>query len=109
LHWAGRYSAVVAATTPLARDASAYTPLHARALLVKGDAEQRLLAVDDAARDLHEASALALEARDDATAADAWVLLVRVDGWLRARPHEGERWGRYAEAALKRLGGDDER
>jgi tetratricopeptide (TPR) repeat protein len=34
---------------------------------------------------------------------------VRVDGALRARPRDAERWGRFAEAAIRRMGGDDTR
>jgi tetratricopeptide (TPR) repeat protein len=57
----------------------------------------------------HEAAATAEEARDDGTAADAWTLLIPVTGRDLGRTGEARRWGRYAEAALRRAGGDVER
>ncbi len=58
---------------------------------------------------LHAAAALAEEAHEDTVTADAWTELVNVVGFKRARPAEGELWSRYAESAIKRAGGDDER
>jgi tetratricopeptide (TPR) repeat protein len=111
LDWAGKYRRALDAAKPAAAAARAlgYAPLTARLHLVLGDVEQRLAALDDAADDLHSAAALAIEARDDAVAADAWILLVRIDGSMRARPRDGERWASYAAGAIQRLGGDDER
>lgn len=58
---------------------------------------------------LHESAATAEEAHDDATAADAWTQLIPVTGSALGRPAEARRWGRYADAALRRAGGDVER
>jgi tetratricopeptide (TPR) repeat protein len=111
LNWTAQYRRALEIAKPAAEAAMGLgaLPLAARLELVQGDAEHRLSELDAAASHLHAAAALALEARDDATAADAWILLVRIDGSLRASRPEGERWGRYAEAALRRIGGDDER
>lgn len=58
---------------------------------------------------LHEAAATALDAREDLVAADAWTLLIRLTGMLEGRVTEARVYGRYAEAAIRRAGGDPER
>jgi len=56
---------------------------------------------------LHEAATLAIAARDDGAAADAWIYLIYIDGFDAGRRNDGERWASYAKAAIERLGGDD--
>jgi tetratricopeptide (TPR) repeat protein len=58
----------------------------------------------DAAKDLEEASWLALATRRDDVAAEAGALLVGVVGYHLARHEDGERWASFTEAILERLG-----
>src|SRR4029077_9122532 len=44
---------------------------------------------------------------DDGVAADAFILLSYVRGFIHYDPAEGEIWSRYAESAIEALGGDD--
>jgi len=86
-----------------------YAPLVARLLLVRARDEQNLARHDAAVATLHRAAETALGARDDADAADAWNMLVWNRGFVLAFRSEAEEWARYAGAAIRRLGGDDER
>ena len=56
---------------------------------------------------VQDAAELALAARDDATAADAWTYLTYLAGFDAGRHAEGERYAAYAGAEISRLGGDD--
>ena len=47
--------------------------------------------------------------RHDEVAAEAAVTLVATAAYGLQRPEEGERWGRFAEAILKRMGPGHER
>jgi hypothetical protein len=82
-------------------DALAWPPLQAHARMVAAD-----LARDPgaAAALLEDAFFLALAAGDDALAADAAISLTAVVGDRLARGDDGLRWGRWAAAALVRLG-----
>jgi tetratricopeptide (TPR) repeat protein len=86
-----------------------WAPLVARLLLVRARDEQNLARHDAAVASLHRAAETALGARDDADAADAWNMLVWNRGVVLAFRAEAEEWARYADAAIRRLGGDDER
>lgn len=110
-YWSGHYREAAEAAAPLLEPAKkeAYSPLVARILLLEGDAEQRMQKYDESTRHLHAAAAAALGARDDIGAADAWSLLVRVEGYLEQKPEQGKIWAAYARGALARAGGDDER
>jgi tetratricopeptide (TPR) repeat protein len=111
LHYAGKYDQGLALVGPLLDEARplAFEPLLARLLLVEGRLAAGVNDYPRAERVLHEAAAVAEDAHDDAVAADAWTMQVRVIGFNRARPAEGRTWARYAEAAIRRAGGDDER
>ena len=79
------------------------------ALYLLGDAQQRSLKLklDEAEESLHASAAAAEEGRDDGAAADAFILLSFVSGFRVPDHLAGERWSRYAAAALARMGGDD--
>jgi serine/threonine protein kinase len=82
-----------------------WRPLAPKLLLQRGRAGARS-ANPATERDLNEAAALALEVGDDATAADAWLSLIREVGFERNQPAEAEPFARYAEAAIRRLSDD---
>ena len=111
LHYAGKYDQGLALVGPLLDEARplGFAPLLARVLLVEGRLAAGTNDYARAERVLHEAAAVAEDAHDDAVAADAWTMQVRVIGFHRARPAEGRIWARYAETAIGRVGGDDER
>jgi serine/threonine protein kinase len=111
LEYAGQYDRGLAIARPAleAARATGYAPLIDKLLLASG--RLTLGANDLAAAEplLHEAAAMALDAREDLVAADAWTVLVRVVGMLGGRIAEARVYGRYAEAAIRRAGGDPER
>ena len=111
LEFAGAYDRGTTVATAALGEARAlgYGPLTAKLLLVAGRlaAGQHDLARAEAA--LQEAAALAVETGDDAVAADAWTTLVRIVGFHFSKPDEARVWDRYAEGAIRRLEGDDER
>jgi len=78
-------------------------------LLFRRARVERLANAGDPEATLHEAATAAVAARDDGAAADAWTYLSYLAGFDGGRHSEGERWSRYAAAAIQRLGGDDVR
>lgn len=111
LEYAGQYDRGLAIARPAleAARATGYAPLIDKLLLASG---RLALGTNDLAASealLHEAAATALDAREDLVAADAWTVLVRVVGMLGGRIAEAKVYGRYAEAAIRRAGGDPER
>src|SRR5262249_27036233 len=108
---AGRYPEGLALATRAAEGAKVlgHAPLVARLLVVRGIHEEETIHLKEAEATYHEAARAAEDARDDGTLADAWTRLVGVVGFKLQRPAEGLVWGRYAEAAIRRLGGDDQR
>jgi tetratricopeptide (TPR) repeat protein len=101
----GVIDATLGELTPLV-ERPGFEPERAQAKLILGRwliASGQVVAAEPT---LHEAAALADEAADDATAADAWLSLAGVTGLHRAHPVEARWWLRYAEAAIHRLGGD---
>ena len=111
LDYTAEYAQGLAIAEPALVDARATGDrvLTARFLLVIG---RLATAVNDATRGqdaLQEAAATAEASADDGTAADAWTALIRITGFQRSRPDEARMWARYAEAAIQRAGGDDER
>jgi tetratricopeptide (TPR) repeat protein len=95
------------AVLPAAR-ALGYRPLEARARLVEGECQMHTPPRPEASAILHDAARLALLSRDDATVADAWIALMRALAFLD-RNEEAASFAGYAEAAVARLGGDDDR
>jgi tetratricopeptide (TPR) repeat protein len=85
---------------------TAYGPLIARALVVRGELEDRVGHIREAETTLTEGLAIALASRDDASAAHALTTLTTVTGYRAARPDEGLKDARMAEALIDRLGGD---
>jgi tetratricopeptide (TPR) repeat protein len=82
-------------------------PLEAEAKLLRG----QLLAEDGKHREseatLAEAFTVAYSARHDAVAAEAAIWETWVDSYWLARNADGHRWAGFAEAAIRRLGGDE--
>ncbi|MCX5743545.1 MAG: serine/threonine-protein kinase, partial [Proteobacteria bacterium] len=99
LEYAGQYAAGRALADPSLTTARAtsYAPLVGKFALVAGRLAFGLRDFPRAAAMLHEAAAIAQDTGDDAVAADAWTLLVRMTGFLENRPAEGRIWARYAE------------
>jgi len=80
--------------------------LHAALLYRLGHLEKQA-SLPSAEATMQDAAQLALAARDDATAADAWTYLTYLAGFDAGRHAEGERYAAYAGAEIARLGGDD--
>lgn len=111
LTYVARFDDAAALLGPALEEARfAKLPAHTARLMIY---EARLLDHKNdlvgAQRLLHEAAALAEEARDDATAADAWTLLIRLTGRDLGHTTEARTWARYADSAIRRAGGDIER
>jgi eukaryotic-like serine/threonine-protein kinase len=98
---------VIAAMLPAA-EALGYRPLEARANLVRGLCQMRAAPRVPALAYLHDAARFAISSHDDASAADAWIALIHAYR-MTLNPAGAEEYGRYAGAAIARLGGDDER
>ncbi len=111
LEYTGQYAsglALAESALPEAR-ATGHAPLLARLLLAIGKLQKGAGDYAKAEGTLHEAAGEAQVARDDTVVADAWTALVRVAGFHLDRPAEGRVWAHYAQAAIERAGGDDER
>ena len=108
LEAAGRYASglALARAGVAAAHALGDRGLEAELLYRRGHLEQQA-DTGTAEATLQEAATLAIAARDDGAAADAWIYLTYLDGFDAGRRSDGERWASYAEAAIERLGGDD--
>ena len=82
-----------------------HPPLEAKLLVLRADVISELgwpaAQVDSA---MHLAAQRSIEARDDASAAAAWILLTYQ---MAYRGGQGRVWAGYAESAISRVGGDD--
>lgn len=106
---AGKFSEALEVVGPAVVEARpiGYAPLTAKLLLLEGRVSSDAGDFARAERALHEAAAVAEDAHDDGIAADAWIAQVWVIGFQHGRVEEGRTWARYAEAAIRRAGGDD--
>jgi tetratricopeptide (TPR) repeat protein len=84
-----------------------WSPLVARLLYDRGSRRRTLRMNKEAEAALQEAAIAAESAQSEVYMVEAWIDLVYVVGYQGDRTDEGLLWGRYAEAALGRLGGDD--
>ena len=111
LEYAGQYNRGLEIARPAldAARATGYAPLISKLLLVSGRLNLGASDLASAETLLHEAAATAMDAREDLVAADAWTVQIRVVGMLGGRIAEANVYGRYAESAIRRAGGDDER
>ncbi|MEP7122967.1 MAG: serine/threonine-protein kinase [Byssovorax sp.] len=109
LQSAGKFNEGLQLVGPVVADARpiGYAPLTAKALLLEGRLSSDAGDYARAERALHEAAAVAEDAHDDTIAADAWIGQIWVIGFHYGRVEEGRTWARYAEAAIRRAGGDD--
>lgn len=107
---AGKLPDALAATREavVAADRSGFAPLRAQALLARGFLENANNDLISAEATLHEAAWAAEACHADHVAAVAWARLVSVIAYRQARPAEAPRLVRQAEAAIARVGGDDE-
>ncbi len=80
-----------------------HLPTRARAELVAGQARAKLGETKRAEQHLQDAAQLAQRGRDDLTAAEAWIELVKVIGHGNARYDEALRYAGFAEATAARL------
>jgi serine/threonine-protein kinase len=105
---AGRTREALEKANGVARDAEAagYAPVFAEALFRQGMLQE---SPDPAlaARTLERALWAAEGARDDELAAEIAIALVYISSYVDASFEASERWQRFAEALLQRLGGHD--
>jgi tetratricopeptide (TPR) repeat protein len=90
---------IVAAAEPID-----YPPLQGEVLLMRAKLAEEAGEIDDAIETLERAHAVAVEAGDDDTAAEAAADLVYVIGYRSGRPDEARPWLRELEARTERLG-----
>ena len=83
-----------------------HVPTRARAELAVGQAQAKMGETAIAEKHLLAAAELAQRGRDDVTAADAWIELVKVVGHGNARYDEALRYAGFAAATAARLGND---
>ena len=86
-------------------DALGYTPLVAESMSVLGTLQFELGQHDLAERTYEKAYWAAEVSRHDEVRASIATNLVWVVGYLQGRSREAETWARYADAAIRRLGG----
>ena len=86
----------------------AHLPTHAQALLARARTELVFGDATAAEAALEDAAQTAVRGRDDRTAAEAWIELVKAVGHGRARYDEALRYGGFADASIARLGGERE-
>lgn len=106
LFYAGQYSRATALMEPLLLDVEqqGYLPLMAEALVSSGKLESLMGAAEQASATLGQALRVAQVAHHDRAAADAFVRLVRIEGFQRA---DFEQAGRLAELASAMVGNLD--
>ncbi len=104
---AGKAARARAIAEPLITEAESlgYPPLLARALYLRGAALYDEYAATEADKETTfvRAAASAVEGRDDASAAAAFLFLIRAS----SRPDASRAWAELADASIRRLGGDD--
>lgn len=81
-----------------------YEPVIAEALLQAAELQQLASDPSLAEKNYEEAYLLAEGSRHDEVALEAADQLITIVGYHRARHADGERWARFAEAILRRLG-----
>ncbi|MBL9009498.1 MAG: serine/threonine protein kinase, partial [Myxococcales bacterium] len=108
-HQAGHYQTALRAATAVTAEASAlaHAPLAAEAHLLLGEIQQTLGEHRAAEASLYQALWAGEAGKQDRIAAKAWIGLVYVVGYSMERPDESQRLVQHAEAALRRLGGDE--
>ena len=108
---AGRWKEGIAKAVPLRDEAAAlgYEPMIAEADSLLAWLHEALGNAPVAAEESERALWAAEATHHDEVAAEAAVMLVTVAGYELARPEDGERWARFADAILKRMGPGHER
>ena len=108
---AGRWNQGIAKAQPLLDQAAkmGYEPVVAEVLALLGFMDGMMDNAKESAEYSERALWLAETIRYDEVAAGAAVALVGTVGYMLGRPEEGERWGRFADAILKRMGPGHER
>ena len=107
--YAGRYDQAQSIVTGVLAQAEGlgYPPVEAEAELRLASILERRGDFGDSAQHLFEAIWAAEASHHEEVAAEAWVRLVWVGGVEEVDPESGHRWGRFAQAALDRLGGSE--
>jgi len=108
---AGRWQQGIAQARPLLDEATqlGYEPVVAEILALLGWLDGMIGGSERSVAESEQAVWAAEATRHDEVAADAAINLVASVGYQLARPEEGERWGRFADAILKRMGPGHER
>jgi tetratricopeptide (TPR) repeat protein len=103
---AGKIPQAVATADAALADARGvdHLPTRARAELAAGQARAKLGETKTAEQHLQDAAQLAQRGKDDLTAADAWIELVKVIGHGNGRYEEALRYAGFADATAARLG-----
>ena len=106
---AGHYQAALQAASLISVEANSisHAPLSAEAHLLLGEIQQTLGQHAAAETSLYQALWAGEAGKQDRVAAKAWIGLVYVVGFSMERPDESRRLVQHAEAALRRLGGDE--
>ena len=108
-HHAGHYQVALQRATAVSTEASglAHAPLTAESYLLLGEIQHTLGQHSAAESSLYQALWAGEAGKQDRIAAKAWIALVYVVGVSLERPDESRRLAQHAEAALRRLGGDE--
>lgn len=103
---AGRIPQAVATADAALADARGvdHLPTRARAELAAGQARAKMGETKIAEQHLQDAAQLAQRGKDDRTAAEAWIELVKVIGHGNGRYDEALRYAGFADATAARLG-----
>jgi tetratricopeptide (TPR) repeat protein len=99
--------ALASSATAAARDL-AYEPLLAESLELLGRLQMETGDTRGSESSLKQAGWLAQSIHHDAVAARAWTTLIGLVGYYGGRHEQAHDWSRFAEASLRRIGGDDE-
>jgi tetratricopeptide (TPR) repeat protein len=107
----GRWQQGIAKARPLLQEAEklGYQPVVAEISSLLGWFDGMIGEMKRAAEESERALWTAEATRHDEVAAEAAVMLVGIGGYLLQHAEEGERWGRFADAILKRMGPGHER
>ncbi len=107
----GRYQQGIAKARPLLDEAQklGYQPVVAEVSSLLGLLDGMIGQMKSAAEESERALWAAEGTRHDEVAAEAAVMLVGITGYGLGQVEESERWGRFADAILKRMGPGQER
>lgn len=104
----GQLEALAAGLASTSTRGISYPPLEAKLLWLRAASHRHAEQLGAAAEELHRAAGLAIQAREDGIAADAWMELITLSA-ATGDLEGARRWATYARSAISRLGGDPQR